>query len=127
MQLVTARFIFEMPTPTYPGLVWQLPGTGTQPVTDRFVYELPPRARTQPVLDRSRDNLSDMPNSMPGYDRLLPRAEVYDSIRSPETDLMDTVAHLPLEVEALKFGQSGPSTLVMKTKPMEFTSTKVPA
>ena len=44
---------------------------------------------------------------------------------------MDTVAHLQLEVEALKFGQSGPSTFATKTlpvqsKPVAFTSTKVP-
>ena len=56
---------------------------------------------------------------------------MYDSIRSPEADLMDTVAHLQLEVEALKFVQSGTSTLNMKTlpvqsKPVAFTSTKVP-
>ena len=49
---------------------------------------------------------------------------MYDSIMSP-------VAHLQLEVEALKFVQSGPSTLTMKTlpvqsKPVAFTSTKVP-
>ena len=44
---------------------------------------------------------------------------------------MNMVAHLQLEVEALKFGQSGPSTLAMQTvpvqsKPVAFTSTKVP-
>ena len=44
---------------------------------------------------------------------------------------MDMVAHLQLEVEALKFVQLGPSTLAMKTlpvqsKPVAFTSTKVP-
>ena len=71
-----------------------------------------------------------MPDSMPGYDSLPPRAEVYDSIRSPETDLMDMVVNLQLEVQALKFVQSGPSTLDMKTlpvqsKPVACTSTKV--
>ena len=44
---------------------------------------------------------------------------------------MDTVAHLQLEVEALTFVQSGPSALAMQTlpvqsKPVAFTSTKVP-
>ena len=34
------------------------------------------------------------------HNELPPRAEGYDSIRSPEADLMDTVAHLQLEVEA---------------------------
>ena len=83
------------------------------------------------MLDRLMDDPPDIPNSVPGYDRLPPRAEVYNSYRSPEADLMDTVAHVQLEVEALKFVQSGPSTLDMKTllvqsKPVAFTSTKVP-
>ena len=44
---------------------------------------------------------------------------------------MNTVAHLQLEVEALKCVQSGPSTLDMKTlpvqsKPVAFASSKVP-
>ena len=30
-----------MPTPTYPGPGRPLPGTGTQPVIDRFAYEMP--------------------------------------------------------------------------------------
>ena len=55
-----------MPNLTYPGPGRQLPGTGTQTVTDRFAYELPPRIRTQPVLDRLRDDLPDMTNSVPG-------------------------------------------------------------
>ena len=87
------------------------------PEHSRFTYELPPRIRTPPVLDRLGDDFSDMPNSM--HDKLPPRAEVYDSIRSPEADLMDTVAHLQLEVEALKFVQSGPSTLAIKTLPVQ--------
>ena len=54
---------------------------------------------------------------------------MHDLIRSP--DLMDMVAHLQLEVEVLKFVQSRPSTLDMKTLPVQsklvaFTSTKVP-
>ena len=55
-------------------------------MTDRFAYELPPQTRTQLVLDRLMDDPPDMPNSVPGYDRLLPRVEVYDSIKSPEAD-----------------------------------------
>ena len=46
-----------------------------------------------------------MLNSVPGHDKLSPKAEVHDSDRSPKPDLMDTVAHLQLEVEALKFVQ----------------------
>ena len=141
IQPATDRFAFEMPTLTYPGPGRQLPGTGTQPVTDWFAYKLltlptlgqgrlPQRTSTQPVLDRLMDDPSNMPNAVPGYDRLPPRTEVCDSHRSPEPDLMDTVAHLQLEVEALKFVQSGPSTLHMKTlpvqsKPVAFTSTNV--
>ena len=44
---------------------------------------------------------------------------------------MDTVAHLQLEVEALKYVQSGSSmsatkTLLVQSKPAVFTSTKEP-
>ena len=116
---VTDRFAFEMLTPMYQGPDRQLPGTGTQPVTDWFAYELPPRTRTQPVLDQLRDDLPYMPNSVPGYDKLPPRAAVYDLIRSPESDVIDTVAHLQLEVEELKFVQSALSTLAMKTLPVQ--------
>ena len=42
---------------------------------------------------------------MAGYDKLPPRAEVYDLARLPEADLRDTVTQLQLEVEALKFVQ----------------------
>ena len=126
---VTDRISFEMSTPMYPGPARQLPSAGTQPVTDRFMYELPLRIRTPLVLNRSGDVLSDMPNSR--HKKLPRRVEVCDSIRSPEADLMDTVAHLQLEVKALKFVQSGPSTLAtkippVKSKPVAFTSTKVP-
>ena len=81
------------------------------------------------MFDWLRDDLPDMPTSTPGCDR--PRAEVYDSPRSPVAVLMDTVAHLQLEVEALKSVQAGPSTVASKTlpvrsKPVEFMSTKVP-
>ena len=68
---------------------------------------------------------------MPGCDKLPPRADVYDFDRSPKAELMDTVAHLQLEVEALMFVQSVPPALAMRTltvpsKPVAFTSTKVP-
>ena len=121
---VTDLCAFEMPTPTYPGPGRQLPGAETQPMTVWFMCELPPRIRTPPVLDRLGDDISDMPNLR--HDKLLPRAEGYDSIRSPEADLMDTVAHLQ-DVEALKFVQARPSTLARKTlpvqsKPVAFTS-----
>ena len=40
-QPVTDRFTFEMPTPTYPAPGRPLPGAETQPVTNQFAYELP--------------------------------------------------------------------------------------
>ena len=71
-----------------------------------------------------------MTNPVHRYDQLPPKTELYDLYRPPEADLMDTVAHLQLEVEALKFVQSGPSTatkaLPVQSKPAAFTSTKVP-
>ena len=75
-------------------------------MTDRFMYELPLWIRTQPVLDRLGDDLSDMTNLQ--HDKLPPRAEGYDSIRSPEANLMDTMAHL--------------QTLPVQSKPVAFTS-----
>ena len=39
------------------------------------------------------------------------RFDLYDLFMSSEAELTDTVAHMQLEVEALKFAQSGPSTL----------------
>ena len=71
-----------------------------------------------------------MPNSVPYYGRLLLKTEECDSQRSPEADLMDTVVHLQLEVEVLKFVQSAPPALAKRTlpalsKPVAFTSTKV--
>ena len=55
---------------------------------------------------------------------------MHDSDRSPEADFMDTVAHLQLEVEVLKFVQSAPPALAKRTqpvmsKPVAFISTKV--
>ena len=109
---------------------------------DRFAYELPtlpisghgrlpPWTRTQPVLIRFMDDPLDMPTPVHRYDQLPPNTELYDLHRPTEADLMDTVAQLQLEVDALKFVQSGPSTsatkaLPVQSKPAAFTSTKVP-
>ena len=71
----------------------------------------------QPRLDRVWDDWPDMPNSVSGHDKLSPKAEVHDYDRSPEADLMDTVAHLQLEVETLKFVQSAPPALARRTLP----------
>ena len=67
---------------------------------------------------------SGLRNELPG------RSEGSDPTRSPEARLMDTVARLQL-VEALKFGQlgrstSGGQTSPFRSKPVVFTSTKVP-
>ena len=140
-QPVTDRFEFEIPTLTYPGPGRPLLGTGTQPVTDLFAYELPtlptsghgrqpPRTWTQPVLDWFMDDPPDMPTLVHRYDQLPPKTELYE-YRPPEADLMDTVMQLQFEVDMLKFVQSGPSTSAMKaqlvqSKPVAFTSTKVP-
>ena len=40
-----------------------------------------------------------MPNSVLSYGRVSPKMEEYDSHRSPDSVLMDMVAHLQLEVE----------------------------
>ena len=119
---------YELPTQQTPGPGRSLPSTGTQPVTNRFAYELPtlptsghgrllPRTRTQPEHDRFMDD--------------LPKTDLYDFHMSPEADLMDTMTQLQLEVDALKFVQSGPSMLATETppvqsKPASFTATKVP-
>ena len=65
------------------------------------------------------------------HDELPGRAKGYDPIQSSEAELMDTVAHPQLEVEALKFGQLGQSTLARQnspvwSNPVVFRSTKVP-
>ena len=59
------------------------------------------------------------------------RSTGYDPNQSSDAELIDTVAHLQLEVEALKCGQLGQSILVRQTspvrsKPVVFTSTKLP-
>ena len=95
------RLAFKMPTPTYPGPGRPLPGTETQPVTDRFAYEL--STRTQPVFDRVMDDPPDMPTPVHRYDQLSPKTELYD-YRPPEADLMDTVMQLQLEVDMLTIG-----------------------
>ena len=50
--------------------------------------------------------------------------------RSPEAELMDTVARLQLEVEAPRFGQLGQTlggqTSPVRSKLVVFTSTEVP-
>ena len=118
MTPVTDWYTFGMPTPTYPGPARQSPGTGIQLAMDQFVYELPPQTKTRPGFDRVWDDWPDMPNSVPSHDKLSPKAEVHDSDKSPRADLMDTVAHLQLEVEALKFVQSAPPALAKRTLPV---------
>ena len=89
MKPASDRFAFGMLTPTYPRSDRQLPGTGTQPGLDRF-----------------RDGLHDMTELGP-LDELPGRPMGYDPIQSSEAELMDTVAHLQLDIEVLKCGQLG--------------------
>ena len=128
---VNDRCTFGIPYPAVPGLARWSPGTDTQPVTDQLAYEPPPRTRTRPGCDRVWDEWPDAPNSVSSYVRLSPSTEEFDSHRLQEAELVDTVAHLQLEIEALKLEQSAPPGLAMKTrstlsKPVAFTSTKVP-
>ena len=125
------RFIFGIPNPTYPGLDKWRQGTGTQPVkpaSDRFAFGIAtptylrsdrqlPGSETQPGLDRFRDSLPDMTGSG-AHDDLPDRKKGYDPTRSPEVVLMDTMAHLQLEVEVLKFGQLEQSTLARRISPV---------
>ena len=95
-----------------------------QPETDRFVNELltlptpgygrlPRRTGTQPVIDRSMYKLMTLPTPADRYDMLPPRTEtelVYDCYGPQQADLMDTVAQLKFEIDALKLVQPGQST-----------------
>ena len=68
----------------------------------------------------------------PGHQNKLPGGSDDSYLtRGPEALLMDTVARLQLEVEAMKSGTSGHQTLGGVTSPVQsrsvmFTSTKVP-
>ena len=130
-----------MPTQPCPVPDRLLPGAGTHSVNDWFTYELltlptlghgrlPPRTRTQPVPDRFMDDPPNMPTPVYRDYQLPLKTELYDVYMPPEADLMDKVAQLQLEVETLKFVQSGPSTSATETppvqsKPSACTSTKV--
>ena len=107
------RFGFRLPTLARLSLDKQLPGVGAQLGFDRF-----------------KDGLPNMTGSEL-WDGLLGRNKSSDPTRAPEAEFMDTVTRLPLEVEALKFGLLGHSTLggatsPVRSKPMVFTSTKMP-
>ena len=76
------------------------------------------------------DDPPNMPTPVHRYDQQPPQTELFDLHRPPEANLIDTVAHLQLEVDALKFVQSGPSTSATKVPPVQskraaFTSAKV--
>ena len=117
------------------------PRAETQLVTDRFMDELPtlptlghgrlpPRTQTQPVINRSMYNLSTLPTLVHWYDRPPPRTgtqPVYDYYRPQQANLMDTVAQLQFEIDALKFVQSTSATGTppVQPKPAAFMTTKV--
>ena len=109
----TRSICFRYTDPAYLSSDKELPGLGAQSGFDRFKDSLPNMTG------------SGLRNELPG------RSEGSDPTRPPEAELMDTVASLQLEVEALKFGQIGRSTLGGQTslvwsKQVVFTSTKVP-
>ena len=135
--------MFESPTMLIPGHDSLPPRAGTQLVTDRFMDETPtllilgydkppPKTGTQPVINRSMYKLMTLPTPVDRHDRLPPRTEpVYDCCGPQQADLMDTVAQLQFEIDALKFVQPGQSTSATRTppvqpKPAAFTTTKVP-
>ena len=111
------RCTFGITSLTYPGPAQRRPSTGIQPVKlapDRFAFEIPtpaclnsdkqlPGLGAQSGFDRFKDSLPNMTGS--GLRNELPgRSKGYDPTRPPEAKLMDTVARLQLEMEALKFG-----------------------
>ena len=76
-----------------------------------------PGLGTQSEFDRFRDGLPTMTG--PGLRNRLPgRSDGFDPTRTPEAVLMDTVARLKLEVEAMKFGPPGHQTLGRPTSPV---------
>ena len=84
----------------------------------------------QSGFDQFKDGLPNMTGSEL-RSRLPGRDEASDPTPAPVAELMDTVTRLQLEVESLKFGPVGQSTLggptsLVRSKPMVFTSTKVP-
>ena len=116
MKLTPDRFAFGLPTPAHTvSSDKQLPGLEIQSGFDRVKDGLP--NMTRPRL----------------WNRLLDRNDGSDPTLGPEAELMDRVdvARLQLEVEAMKFGPLGHLTLGRLTspvwsKPVVFTSTKVP-
>ena len=90
------RSMYEMPTLPTPGYSRPPLRTGTQPVTDWFMYELP--ALPTPVHSYSRP--PPRTGTQPATDFCSPQ----------QANLVDTVAQLQFEIEALKFGPPGPST-----------------
>ena len=85
VKLVTDQFAFGMSTPTYPGLGGQLPGTGTQPVIDRFA-----KTPTLATLGTSPPGPSG-----PG-DQIQPR---YNCCSHEQADMVDV--QLRFEIDAL--------------------------
>ena len=96
-----------MPTLQTPGHNRPPPSTGTQPVTDRFMYEMPtlqtpghgrpPPTGTQPVTDRFMYEEPIWPTQVHSHCRLSPRTGiplVYDCHTPAQADLEDTVEHL---------------------------------
>ena len=94
----------------------------------------PPQAGTQPVIAQYMYKLTTLPTQVDRYDRPPPRTGTgpeCDFHRPQQADLMDTVAQLQFGIYALKFVQPGQSTSAkgtppVQSKPVAFTSMKVP-
>ena len=109
VKLTPDRFAFGLLTTALLSPEKQLPGLGTESEFYRFGDGLPKMIRL-------------------GFrSRLQGRSDSSDPIRTPENVLMDPVARLQLEVEAMKCGPPGHQTLDRPTSPVRTTtSTRVP-
>ena len=100
VKLTPDRFDFGVLTPALLSPEKQLPGLGTESEFDRFGDGLPKMAR------------QGLRSRVPG------RSDSLDPIRTPENVLMDMVARLQMEVEAMKCGTPGHQTLDRLTSPV---------
>ena len=133
----TRKLLVPLPTPVHSK---PLSSTGTQPVTDRFMYEMPtlqtpghsrppPRTGTQPVTDRFMYEQPTLPTQVHSRPRTGTQL-VYDIYIPPQAYLVGTVEQLQFEIDALKFAPPCPLMSAMRAPPVQprppaFTTTKV--
>ena len=130
--------------PTYPELIQHRTSTGIwqpKPTPHHFTLGSPtpafripdrpfPRVGTQLEFDCFKDGVPNM-TGPDLRDGLLGMSDGSDLSQAPAAVLMDSVAHLQLEVAAMKAGTPdhqmiGGPTSPVRHKPVVFTSTKVP-